>query len=289
MNVNILRLIHHVVKEPETDLRKVYKLAKKDSTKINRANTMGDALEFYIKDKLCSSKLLTEAKEKKKLYEQSFSWQGTQNHPPDIIIKKSDAIEVKKITGWTSTIALNSSQPKQKLRINNNMLTEACRTCESDWDEKDFAYIIGVVKKHYLRVLSIVYGDCYAAPEKVYEELTEDIKKSLKKSVAASFETNELGRVNKVDPSEVTSLRIRGMWQIENPLTTFSDIMPFNKENKLNVFCLMSEEKYDSMPKKDRKLIEENDLIIVSTVKIPDPSEKNRKIKAKLIKSLLSH
>ena len=48
-------------------------------------------------------------------------------------------------------------------------------------------------------------------------------------------ETNELGRVNKVDPLGITYLRIRGMWGIENPIKVFNYVAP--AEQNSEIFC----------------------------------------------------
>ena len=65
-------------------------------------------------------------------------------------------------------------------------------------------------------------------------------------------ETNELGRVNKVDPLGITDLRIRGMWAIKHPGRVF-DYLPetiIDADFKVNALMLTS--KYDSFPKADR-------------------------------------
>ena len=46
-------------------------------------------------------------------------------------------------------------------------------------------------------------------------------------------ETNELGRINRMDPLGITNFRIRGMWEIENPLNVFSYAYNFNEKARL--------------------------------------------------------
>jgi hypothetical protein len=89
MNVNILTTIANIAANPICELRSYYESR-------NRANSMGEALENYVKDVFVGT--LTETNEQARLerLEQVFSYQGNQNNPPDTIIRHSDAIEVKK-------------------------------------------------------------------------------------------------------------------------------------------------------------------------------------------------
>ena len=67
-----------------------------------------------------------------------FSYLGNQNNPPDMIIKNSDAFEIKKIeTAFASCFKQFSA--KNKLRAGDIRITEACRNCENlAWKEKGF-------------------------------------------------------------------------------------------------------------------------------------------------------
>jgi hypothetical protein len=57
---------------------------------------VGEALESFVKDAFVNC-IRTESEiEKLEKYNEAFSWLGNQNHPPDIMIKGGDAIEVKK-------------------------------------------------------------------------------------------------------------------------------------------------------------------------------------------------
>ncbi len=57
-------------------------------------------------------------------------------------------------------------------------------------------------------------------------------------------QTNELGKVKKVDPLGVTDLRIRGMWHIANPYKIFDYIYKFDENAKFQLICLVLKEKY---------------------------------------------
>lgn len=275
---NILKALYNITKNPIVDIGKYY------SKSSNRANSMGDSLESYVKDAFCNSYDLQEDK-KDRLYSENFSYIGNQNNPPDIIIKNGDAIEVKKIESLKSGLALNSSYPKDKLYHDSPMIAQACRDCE-DWREKDIIYAIGSVKNKKLVSLWFVYGDCYAASKDIYERIKNKISKGLDEFDGIEFsETKELGRVNKVDPLGITYLRIRGMWHIENPMKVFDYITALGDKN-FEVNVLMLKSKYDSFPVKDRKSIEEliGDDFSISDVDIKSPNNPAKLLKAKLIK-----
>ena len=173
------------------------------------------------------------------------------------MLRGGDAVEVKKKKSAGGTIPLNSSYPKQYLNVESPMITEACRNSE-EWDTKDLLYAIGHVQNNTLITLWLVYGDCYAASSEIYESLANNIRQSVIESGLELGQTNELARVNKVDPLGKTSLRVRGMWQIEHPSKFFSYIKEF-KQNKSATFTLnaiMRKAKYESFPVKDRISLE---------------------------------
>ena len=107
------------------------------------------------------------------------------------------------------------------------MITQACKECE-DWEEKDIIYTIGTVSGGALKLLWMVYGDCYAAREETYERVKNKISEGVNELAGVEFsETNELGRINKVDPLGVTYFRIRGMWGIDHPNKVFDYAQKF--------------------------------------------------------------
>jgi hypothetical protein len=282
MTNNILRAILNIVAFGNNDLKSYA------STYLNRINAVGEQLEFYIKDAIATSFKLAQA-QKQAAYSEVFSYLGNQNNPPDIIIKNSDAFEIKKIEAPFASLALNSSPPKDRLRAEDIRITEACRNCESlAWKEKDLFYVIGNAKGGVVRSLFFIQGTCYAADHKVYDKVHEPIKAKVD-SVLDSLglekgETVELGKVRKVDPLGITELRIRGMWSIENPLSVFEDICKIEDGNKLNLFALIRKEKYLSFPKEDIKELENSKEISVKDVKIKDPNNPAKLVEAKLIK-----
>ncbi len=276
---NLLKALSNLAKNPVKDIVNYYKAS-------NRANNMGDALEFYVKDLFCGITETKDIQEKNKIYSKYFSYLGNQNNPPDIIIRGGDAIEVKKIESLRSGIALNSSYPKDKIYADSSMITQACRDCEN-WREKDLIYTIGVSKDNKLRAIWFIYGNCYAAGKDTYERIKNKISSGINELEGVEFsETKELGRVNKVDPLGITYLRIRGMWHIENPIKVFDYITEVKKNKNLAVNALMLKEKYNSFPEEDKKELEEmkKEGIIISDVSIKSPNNPAKLIEAKLIK-----
>ena len=138
----------------------------------NRANNMGDGLEEYIKNAFADTISETDEQSKLEKFSQIYSYSGNKNNPPDLILKNSDAIEIKKLESHSTTIALNSSYPKSKLYSNSTMITTACRNCET-WTQKDMLYVIGNVPKNtnQLQSLWFVYGDCFCADKEIYERI----------------------------------------------------------------------------------------------------------------------
>ena len=281
MTENLLKAILNIVSFGVTNLKSYA------STYLSRVNAVGEQLEFYLKDAIASSFKLPQGK-KEEAYAKTFSWLGNQNHPPDLIIKDSDAFEIKKIEGFKSSLALNSSPPKNKLRANDTRITEDCRKCENgNWEEKDIFYVIGNAKGGSVKYLFFVQGTCYAAEHSVYDKVHEPIKKEVD-SVLDSLglekgETVELGKVKRVDPLGITELRIRGMWSIENPLNVFESLCKIENEDKFHLFALLKKDKYLSFPKTDIKELESRKDISVKDVKIKDPNNPAKLMEAKLI------
>ncbi len=276
---NLLIALSNLVNNPLQDIVSHYRFS-------NRANNMGDALEFYVKDLFCGSTGIKSATKKNQIYSKFFSYLGNQNNPPDIMIRGGDALEVKKIQSLKSGIALNSSYPKDKLYSDSPMITQACRDCES-WREKDLIYIIGAAKNNKLRSLWFVYGACYAAERNIYERIKNRISSGFDELEGVELsETKELGRVNKVDPLGITDLRIRGMWHIKNPIKVFDYITGVDSKDGLSVNALILEEKYLSFPEDDRKNLDSlsSKGLTITNVEIKSPNNPAKLLKAKLIK-----
>lgn len=277
METNILKAIKNIIDNPVIDLVSFYR-------STNRMNGMGESLELYIKDILCGTLGVQDMAEKNRIFSNHFSYIGNDTNPPDIIIKGGDAIEVKKIETMNTDIALNSSYPKDKLYANSPMITGNCRQCEN-WVEKDLLYIIGLVKETKLKSLWFVYGDCYAANKETYERIKTKISSGLRELPDIELaETNEVGRLNRVDPLGITYLRIRGMWGINNPNKVFNYVTS-QTQGDFTINALLLRDKYDSFPQEDRLVLENssNENFSISDVQIKSPNNPAVLLDAKLI------
>jgi NgoPII restriction endonuclease len=273
---NLLNAIKNIVENPIIQVRDYY-------SGKNRANSVGDALENYVKDVFANTFEMSEIQRLKKINE-VFSYLGNQNNPPDVMLRGGDAIETKKIQSPKNALALNSSYPKTKIFANNPMLADHCRNCE-DWTVKDVLYVIGHTDDNDIKYLWMVYGDCFVADKEVYERVKNAISEGIYTIPDVEFtKTNELGKVKRVDPLGVTDLRIRGMWHIDNPHSIFTYLDCFDSSAKFQLICLMKNEKFDSFPVQDK-----NDVLKISTpnFKVADVEFKNPNNPAKLIEGKL--
>ena len=277
---NILRSFLSVVNNYQVDIQNI-------TQGNNRANNMGEGLESYIKNIFANS--INEVDEQKRLeiFSEIFSYQGNKNNPPDLILKNSDAIEIKKLESKNSAIALNSSYPKAKLYASSPMITTACRACE-DWSEKDMLYAIGHLPKgtQQLKSLWLIYGDCFCADMETYERIKSTISSGINTIPDVEFtETKELGKVKKVDPLGITDLRIRGMWHIDNPNKIFKYIYKYDESKDFQLIALMKKEKYEQLPQEDREAIETLgvDEVEVLDIKIKSPNNPVQLVDAKLL------
>lgn len=283
---NVLQAIANIINNPIPDLINYYK-----SQSNNKINALGDALEYYIKDAFANTIHEPELKKKKEKYDELFSWQGSQNNPPDLMIKNGDAVEVKKIGLSSHQIQLNSSYPKSKLFSDSLQIAKKCRTCET-WTEKDLLYVIGVTskdkkdKEDKFKKLWLIYGNCYAASKEKYELIINQIAQGIEEIPDVNFsKTRELGKVNKIDPLDITNLRIRGMWLIKNPGKVYQHIRGYKLNATFQMIAIMTESKYLSFPDEDRTTIESISVpgFSVNTQKIKSPDNPAILIPAKII------
>ncbi len=274
---NILEAILNIIAHRNFALRTIY-------SGRNRANGMGDALENYIKDAFAGTFGINDELQRMKTFNKEFSWLGSQNNPPDIMIKNGDAIEVKKTQSANSSLALNSSYPKSDLRSTSPMITRECKDCEN-WSVKDIIYCVGHTNDKNLKSLWMIYGSSYAAKHETYERIKLTISNGIKTISDVVFsETKELGRVNQVDPLGITNLRIRGMWQIENPRKVFDYLhKPTNKDFEL--ICIIPNDKYFSFPSESIKKVEQikEAGFSIENKLIKDPNNPAKLVDCKLI------
>ena len=211
----------------------------------NKMNDMGEGLEKFIQKAFSDSFNLDNELKQMQSINKTFSYLGNKNNPPDLILKNSDAIEVKKIQSKFSNLQLNSSHPKEKLIASNTKLSKACVSCE-EWQEKDIIYAIGhVPKKSTIKTLWMVYGDCYAAEANTYEKIEKTISNQINsiQNIEINETTNELSGVKHVDPLNITYLRVRGMWIIQHPQKVFSYIYTYDDAIEFQLISLMKKTK----------------------------------------------
>lgn len=279
---NIIDAIVNLASNPVIQLRDTY-------SRKNRANSSGDALEEYVKD-LFAGTFDTESPEKRlENIQRTFSYLGNDSNPPDAMLLGGDAIEVKKIEADNSALALNSSYPKHKLYSDSTMISAACRNAE-EWYEKDIIYVVGVVRNNNLRHLCMVYGCDYCASNETYEKIRQTIKDGIESIPNIELsETNELGKLHKVDPLGITYLRVRGMWGIENPFKVFDYAFTRNNSKKFNFMAIINEEKYSSFDNisKLEALEKEHTNLKITDIKIKNPDNPAKLKKAKLVTIVL--
>jgi hypothetical protein len=245
---------------------------------------MGDGFENFIKNAFADT--LNETNEQIKLEKisKTFSYTGNKTNPPDMMLWNGDAIEVKKIESANTSLQFNSSHPKSKLLSQNTKINKTCRECEK-WNEKDLIYSIGYVENKKLQSLWLVYGDCYAADFETYQKVEDSISTSIDSlgNLEINHDTNELSGIRNVDPLNITYLRIRGMWIIENPNKVYNYIYQYDKNASFQLICLMQKSKYDSFPVEDLKLLKTNNNTVIQDVKIKNPNNPANLLDAKLV------
>ena len=265
---NVLVAIKNLVNNPILSVKSHY-------AGRNRVNGVGDALEQYIKDLFANTMFCDNEYEKFSIYNSVFSYTGNQNNPPDIILRNGDAIEVKKVQGNASTLALNSSYPIDKLYSDSTMITTRCKNCEK-WVSKDLLYVVGNTDDTNLKELWFVYGDCYAADKEIYERIKNTIVDGLYSINDIELaETNELGKVKKVDPLGITDLRVRGMWSIFHPKKVFDYLPKQNMNSKFKFYCIIKEEKFNAFSGEDKQNLlnlADNKHFFINSRKIRNPN-----------------
>ncbi len=261
-----------------------YELLSSESGR-NRVNSVGKGLEVFVQDAFAGTFACTNEAERLSRLEETFSYQGNQNNPPDLILKNSDAIEVKKLQSKSSAIALNSSYPKAKLHRTSKMATKACMECDGgDWVDKDIIYAVGYTDDSRLKSLYLVYGDCFCADSEVYERIKNIIADGVNSISDIEFtQTKELGKVKKVDPLGITDLRIRGMWHIDNPNKIFDYVYHYDESKDFQLICLMKLDKYSNLSSTDREAVENHSNVSVSDVRIKNPNNPVQLMDAKLL------
>ncbi|MDC0114693.1 NgoPII family restriction endonuclease [Methylophilaceae bacterium] len=257
------------------NIHKVYKNQIVDTQSgNNRANNMGEGLEYFVKNLIADS-FGVNSKQHKDKWQATFAFEGSKSHPPDAIIRNGDALEIKKLESLARSgeIQLNSSSLKKVLKSNSTLITKNCKNSDGgNWQQKDLFYIFGYVVNKKLKGLFFIDGSLLAADESIYQKVQDSITASLNDSNDYYLsETKELARINGVDPLKISNLRVRGMWLLKNPLGIF-DYLDINIDNEFFSYLLCPKEKYNNM--KLEAVIDDQYTTEVVGVKNPDnPAE----------------
>lgn len=284
MSRNIIDAIITIIQQPS------HKLVKYTSSgrNTNRMNVMGDPLEEYVKNMFADTFGVTDPIDRMKSISQTFSYLGNDSTPPDGMLRggnMGDAIEVKKTNSFGG-IQLNSSHPKSKLLSTSTMITNDCRTCE-DWTERDMIYVMGQVSNDSVKTLCMVYGMDYCANNSVYESLKDKVPNGIRNipDIRWADRTEELGRVNMVDPLGITYLRVRGMWFIQHPIRVFDYIYDLDKSKEFNLMVLINEDKISQFNNFEKlvDMIQTYPSLEIKDVQIKNPNNPAQLRNAKLI------
>jgi hypothetical protein len=286
MGSNMLRAIANIAARDQF-------LLTHESRVENRINRVGDSLEVFVQQAFAG---VFETRTRLELTQQSqniFSYVGNHSNPPDFILRGGDAVEVKKLGSLNAAISLNSSYPKSDLHSTSTLLNQACRNCESSpWTTKDMSYVIGSVTNNLLKQLWFVDGACYAANPDVYEQVFSRISNAIQRAEHVNFrQSNELGRAVNVDPLERTTLRVRGMWEIQHPNVAFKDLIPKHSSSSFRMLAVLRESKYQQIIAADSSL--ERDLnrlgIQIAFAQVLDPNNKARLLDVRLVRYEVDH
>ena len=156
--------------------------------------------------------------------------------------------------------------------------------------EKDFIYAVGHIPKgsKILSSLWFIDGSIYAADENVYLSLKETMTDNIETTPNIDFSpTNEIGRVNFVDPLKITNLRIRGMWLLQPPYKVFDYVHGYSSTKKFQCITILPLAKYGSFPKESKEKLEAIESIHLTDVEVQDPNNPVNMISCKLIKYVI--
>jgi hypothetical protein len=271
---------------------------------LNRAQAQGAHLEDIVKDILCGISA-DDAKGRETLLDRYLAFQGAANNPPDAMYRggnQGDAFEVKKSENKSNgSLDLNSSHPYSHLTSDLSRVAQKAKDCEV-WDRRDIFYVMGnvVTREPKNNWIWIVQGNIFAADLKTYREFESDIKSSIESAIEANGlkpgVTNELGRINAVDPRKNTDLRIRPMWAITSPMSLFKDLQGISESDTdgLVVHCLIRKSKWEGYllkkPDATKQFWANLKLknVTFSDVKVPDPDHLGKELDVKLIRIVVN-
>jgi hypothetical protein len=120
-----------------------------------------------------------------------------------------------------------------------------------------------------LSSLWVIDGSIYAADEEVYIRIKDTITDAIEVIPDTEFnETNEIGRLNEVDPLKLAHLRIRGMWLLKPPIVAFEGYHNYSSDHTFQYHCILPLTKYNSYTESSREAIEGINEISISDVSV---------------------
>lgn len=253
-----------------------------------QVKTVRQQMEYYMKDAISGSFKSVKDRKPTDRYNGVFSYIGSKNKPPDMIIQGGDALVIKTIKTYKGSLTINNYPPKDRLKWNDPWILKNCQEIDGgQWNSKDIFYVNGWTEKRKMKYLNFIQGSCFIPEEEVYNKKIHGLKKNIYNYLESEglevINTIGLAKVNKMDPLDITNLRIKCVWSIKNPLRIFSDTFSYDKNNDFTLIVLMYKNKFDSFPKNDIDAIVTDKQIEVKDVKIGNPNNPRKKMDAKLI------
>lgn len=292
MESSIVRAFINICKYDERPNLKKYKEIRQKEKDSNSAKAMGSELESYTKDIFTDAYMDNDINKKLKKYNEKLSYLGGSKNPPDFIIKKGAAIEVKKVESY-SELQLNSSYPKKVLKSTSDKITNECKKSEPEWNQKDMVYVIGNQEKNTKLVQSIwlIDAKCYIADEEKYSKLFDIVKDKIKGiEDFKETKTKELARIGGIDTLDITKLRVRPMWTLEHPNKVFKSHIENDDTEKFRSYALIYKNTFNSYPEADheelKKLIADNKITCID-IKVKDPDNSKKELDAILLKLII--
>tara|TARA_Y100001936_G_C16048845_1_gene656432 strand:- start:1108 stop:1971 length:864 start_codon:yes stop_codon:yes gene_type:complete len=252
----------------------------------NRIQIQGERFEVFIKNSFANTFQISDVSKVEQIYSEFFIHQGSANHPPDLIIRNGDSIEMKKNESkLSSNIALNSSWPRTKLYSYDEKLTKKVSNLIPKGGI-DNLYAVGTYnKKNILNQLLYFYGDCFYKNTNFYRDKYSQIQKKLSEFDLNKKSSKELGGISNFDEIDRSSLRIRGMFQAKNPMIidTIKNLLPSSQN--FQMILIMRESKYQTINNLDKTELENlnSQYIIIKNIDLIDPDNSKKHLDVKII------
>lgn len=253
---NLLKAIKTMVENPIIDWTIYYNHKQ-------REKLISDNFNSLILDLFANTINETDENKRMTRFSECFSYIGNENNPPHIILKNGDAVKIQQLESKNLAIKLTSSYPRSRLFYDDPAIGFHCRNCET-WKVKDLIYVMGITQENTINQLWFVYGDCYFADRKTYQQI-----------------------LNITDPLRVTKFNVSQKCQIDNPNKVFDYLPNHESSHRFNFQCITRLDKYYSFPLCDRSNLETlavDNKINILDIEIKSPEQPENLISAKFIR-----